>query len=353
MGFNMGMVVSYNNQNYVIIEIIEKQVTNGSINFLKIKNLINQEIITVDSKNVSQIEIRGSKQKQEEINKNEITDTGYIESLFSEVGANDTEDISLFDLSGESTFTLDDILFDNYENEDLQVQEKLENYEKNQNDKTIELIQNFQIPETKIHLTPRRNNSFEHIPAVNETFSNLNIVGEIPTQTTEIIPTRILQQEIKKTELNENDFDNQNNDMTSKTEKTSAKQLFNQINQNLNLSEKRISEDKNILDNESIDEDFTETLDREVIEKELSNHEPKKNITKTLDEKHFDTLETGPLNTKKLFETFNKQQKIQDNLKDEFNNLEDTKTLFGVSSGFNQDALRDSKIYRKFRVMSG
>ncbi|WP_338985414.1 hypothetical protein [Spiroplasma endosymbiont of Diplazon laetatorius] len=377
MGFNMGMVVSYNQQNYVIIEIIEKEVTGWTIKFLKIKNLINQEILTVDSRKVSQIEIKGSAEKRSNDVENQVTDTSYIESLFSEIGATETDDLSLFDLSGENTFTLDDIVFDDYQNEDLELQADLEPFEKIQNDATVNLIQNFQIPETKVHLTPRRSPSFESVPPISETFSDLNLVGEIPTQTSEIIPTRVLNEErkqadiqkqeemkivveptieTKEVKLEEKDktitFNDENNEMI-RIERTTASDLFNQIN--VNLSEKRMAEESNVLSNQTIEEDFTETLDKEIVEKEVSLQKPQQDITRTLDEKHFDTLETGPLNTRKLFENFNRQQKIQDSLNEQYNNnnTENTNTLFGVSGGFDQDALKNSNIYRKFKVMSG
>ncbi|QHX36472.1 hypothetical protein [Spiroplasma sp. BIUS-1] len=367
MGFNMGMVVTYNQQNYVIIEIIEKEVTGGTIKFLKIKNLINQEILTVDSRKVTQIELKRREDNQINEFDSQVTDTSYIESLFSEVGAGDSEDISLFDLSGEATFTLDDIIFDEIKNDDLEAQATFEDLEKPQNEATVGLVQNFQIPETKVHLTPRRTPSFEKVPPIDETFSDLQLIGEIPTQTSEFIPTRVLNEEKKHFEAKQNEQmqmveqlkkeqtiveNEQYLDQTSRVERTTASDLFNQIN--ANVVEKRMSEEKNVLSNESVEEDFTETLEKEFVEKEVILQKPQKDITATLDEKHFDTLETGPLNTKKLFENFNRHQKIQDSLNEQYNNnIENTNTLFGVSGGFNQDALKNSKIYRKFKVMSG
>ncbi|AUM62474.1 hypothetical protein [Spiroplasma monobiae] len=367
MGFNMGMVVSYNQQNYVIVEIIEKEVTEGIIKFLKIKNLINQEILTVDSSKVSQIELRKKEDRQIEEFENQVTDTSYIESLFSGVGATESEDLSLFDLSGENTFTLDDIILDEYKNnDDLELQLDLEPFDKVENENTKGLVQNFQIPETKVHLTPRRAASFENIPPISETFSDLQLIGEIPTQTTEFIPTRVQNEQKVQTQFvqeEKSNFDEsktnevfikmgEENEDIVRVEKTTASDLFNQIN--ANVVEKRMFEEKNVLVNENLQEDFTETLDKEYVEKEVTLQKPQKDITGTLDEKHFDTLETGPLNTKRLFENFNRQQKIQDNLNDELSkNSENTNTLFGVSGGFNHDALKNSRIYKKFRVMSG
>ncbi|WP_339029555.1 hypothetical protein [Spiroplasma endosymbiont of Cantharis nigra] len=383
MGFSIGMVVSYNRQNYVILEIIERQINSSFIKFLKLKNLIDQQIVTVNSQEVQQIELRPRKEVQKEVTENQITDTSYIESLFSEIGiTQETEDISLFDLTGENTFTLDDVIFDNFENDDFENHETVNIFEKSNTSST--LVENFQTPETKVHLTPRRKSSLENLSPISETFSDLKLVGEVATKTTEIIPTRKLQQEKKQSEINRiqeiKDFkkheieyekrklkenvslDESNFNQNDKFKNYLIKELkSNPLNERNSLLLKELNSDliKEINQVESnnnlnlFKNDFTESLDKEVIEKEIELNKFSNNLNKEFDEKHFDTLETGPLNTRRLFENFNKQQNFQDSLNEKYrNNVDNTNTLFGVNRNFNQDALKNSKIYKKFRIMS-
>ncbi|WP_339034576.1 hypothetical protein [Spiroplasma endosymbiont of Cantharis rufa] len=378
MGFSIGMVVSYNRQNYVILEIIEKQINSTFIKFLKLKNLIDQQIVTVNSQEVQQIELRPRREAQKEVTENQITDTSYIESLFSEIGVTqETEDISLFDLTGKNTFTLDDIIFDNFEND-----ETVNIFEKSNT--ASALVENFQTPETKVHLTPRRKSSLENISPISETFSDLKLVGEVATKTTEIIPTRKLQQEKKQSEINRiqeiknfkkheieyekrklkeiSSPDESNFNQNDQFKKYLIKELeSNPSNERNSLLLKELNSDliKEINQVENKDNtnlfknDFTELLNKEVIEKETELNKFANNSIKEFDEKHFDTLETGPLNTRRLFENFNKQQNFQDSLNEKYkDNVDNTNTLFGVNRNFNQDALKNSKIYKKFKLMS-
>ncbi|WP_339021422.1 hypothetical protein [Spiroplasma endosymbiont of Atherix ibis] len=364
MGFNMGMVVSYNQQNYVIIEIIEKQVTYGFIKFLKLKNLINQEILTVNSQKVNHIELKGSQKKPEVNFENELTDTSYIESLFPEImSETDSEDLSIFDLSGENAFILDDVIFEE-ENDNLEIQNNLDSLEKAQNTSSVGLVENFQTPEINIHLTPRRVASFEKLSPVNDTFSNLKIVGEFTTETSEIIPRRVFNEQKKQEQLhkqikNKNSEDqviekvnNNNNKFENiKINKEVKLESFNEIKSN-NSEKEIINENINLLKQDKNQYEKQELFPN--FEKEVTINKLEKNISNSsLKEDHFDTLETGPLNTKKFFENFNKQKKIHDDFNSQFkNNNENTNTIFGINNKFDQNSLKNSKIYKKFKLMS-
>ncbi|ALD66153.1 hypothetical protein [Spiroplasma cantharicola] len=385
MGFSIGMVVSYNHQNYVILEIIEKQIDASFIKFFKLKNLIDKQIITVNSQEVQQIHLKPKQVVNKEETQNQITDTSYIESLFSEIGSTqETDDISLFDLTGENTFTLDDVIFEKYPSDDFENEGTINIFDKTN---TTMLVENFQTPEAKVHLTPRRKSSLENISPISETFSNLKMVGEVATKTAEIIPTRKLQAEKRQSEINriqeirdfqkhELEYKNKKIKENSSLDETvyntndkfknylikelqseplneRSSYILKELNSNLiskNDKTKEIdSKDlANVGANEELKNDFTESLEKEF---KLNNVSDSSN--RVINEKHFDTLETGPLNTKRLFENFNKQQNFQDSLNEKYNNnIENTNTLFGVNRNFNQDALKNSKIYKKFKLMS-
>ncbi|AUB31358.1 hypothetical protein [Spiroplasma floricola] len=382
MGFNMGMVVSYNQQNYVIIEIIEKEVTGGFIQFLKLKNLINQEILTVNSQKVNHIQLKGS-QKNSEINfENELTDTSYIESLFPEILSDtDSEDMELFDLSGENTFTLDDVIFEEEDIEKFEVQDNLDSLTKESAASSIGLIQNFQTPETNIHLTPRRSTTFEKISPISDTFSNLKMVGELPTETTEIIPRRVLneqkkqvlfekqvkpkdsEEQVVKKQIIEQQV-NQNNNV-KKTENIEIRkevkiEPLNQVKSN-NLQKETINSNINFLKENKVQnekQDSAKKLEKEAVEKQIlekqdSLNKLERNISNSSKEEQLDTLETEPLNTKAFFENFNKQKKLHEDFNSQFkNNKENTNTIFGSNNKFDQDALKNSRIYKKFKLMS-
>ncbi|AGR40939.1 hypothetical protein [Spiroplasma taiwanense] len=404
MGFKIGVIVNYNNENYIIIDVINKETSSGKITFLKIKNILNQEIFTVDSRNVKEIKLRNNKIKEEN-----ITDTGYIESLFDSVGNFEDKQESIFDLSGENTYTLDDTFLE----EEIETK-RLEQFSN--------LIQSFQKPEHNTQLTPRRKKeqiAFESSPVINETFSNLNVIGEI--ETTEIIPRRVLEEKKEKNFNFNNDQNNiyisrntqnetllseiKNNQVLEKLEDTadfnndilknsnskiniegtnnsfkndvntnqikindleeekleldmlnqkhkaidnSVINLVQKINENSNINEEY---SRKIAVNMEYEKNLTETLDSNEVEQEILRDNLKHN-NRYLDSKQLDTLETGPLNTKKFMVSFTKQQSIQQNLKNNFENNNDTNTLFGLTAGFDKETLKKSKIYKKFKVMN-
>ncbi|AHI52640.1 hypothetical protein [Spiroplasma culicicola] len=341
MGFKLGALVSYNNENWVIVDMITKQITEGNLYFLKIKNILTQEIISVDSRMVQEVSVK----KKEPIKEQSIDDTAYIQSLFDEVGNMDTDEF--FDLDSQETFDLSELNIT--DDNDIQ----------SDNPQLTRLVENFQIPETKVHLTPRRAvtpSSFESVPPVDETLSNMNPIGELNTR--EFIPSRLTRPMVEETKTIVKEAREMVNEINIQPSRLKQENPVYQQQEAEPIQEKRMASTELFHNIQPVEEPkFEENLNSFVsLETEKRVVEGLSDKADKFKEQHFDALTTGPLNTKKLFDSFNKQQKIQQNLDDNFKKNSDTKTdvtLFGVQSNFDKNALKESKIYHKFKVMSG
>ncbi|QBQ07485.1 hypothetical protein SGLAD_v1c02860 [Spiroplasma gladiatoris] len=479
MGYKLGALVSYNDENWVIIDIKTKEISEGQLTFLKIKNVLSQEIINVNSNIVREVEIKPIKDDKKET----LEDTQYIQSLFKSVGDDDSDEF--FDFGEEdSLFDIEEIEIDN----SLKSIEEYDSIkENNQENNFVREQEIFQPPETNVHITNKSLNentmAFVNSNPVDDTLSNMQPIGILKKERRndnndlnnlyegpKIMPSRVRNNnnnvnvlndykntsQIENQNINENilkseeiQFNNnftqndsikinnalQNNQTQTKINNVNLNYINQQINDEIikpNITE--VNEKLSLLNNNglqnSTDNVFTKkenTYDSPVFYKKSfeslrdgnkstlnslysttskNNLENKKiepiNFKKTMadpniydysknvqkpevpfeesletaeldtktdklileglvgkakkhKEKHFDALTTGPLNTKKLLESFNKQQKISENIKNNFktNQEKNENTIFGLNSKQNKNLLKESKTYKKFKLMTG
>ncbi|QGS51700.1 hypothetical protein [Spiroplasma tabanidicola] len=177
MGYKLGALVSYNDENWVIIDVKTKEISDGQLIFLKIKNVLSQEILNVSSNVVKEVEIKPIKEEQRE----NLEDTQYIQSFFNGVGEEDSDEF--FNLGEEeSLFDIEEIEIDStlksIEKDD---EIKLNEEEENEVLGKIDEPKNFERPDTRVHfstpINPDLTGSLSRTPAVDETLSDMEPVA--------------------------------------------------------------------------------------------------------------------------------------------------------------------------------
>lgn len=436
MGFKIGALVVYNNQNWVILDIQTKQISNGELSFLKIKNILTQEVLNIDSRYVREFKIKQKTQSENigdvNIHNQSLGDTAYIKSLFDEVGEVNTNEF--FDFDEHSSLETNN---QNVSNFDRYIPKKDITFsEITDSSETTRLIENFQTPNSQKHFTPRRSfNTYENLnnTPVNETLTDMKNSGiweekmashnsnyfSNPDQNIHV-PRRTLNNSNTQETFHNNVENNRklerarenlfNSGDHNLKEQVSLENISNELlNKNLDKSQNMYDNVKseNIVDMKSSEQNLSQQKQHFIVrEQQNNNHSDKtahisenyrekrmadsnfinkmnennyetkfeekltvnnsstsdNTVIKSLNkkanlykEKHFEALETGPLNTKKLLDNFNKQKNIKDALDEKFiqDSNEKSNTLFWNNSNFDKTELNNSKIYRKFKNMSG
>ena len=436
MGFKIGALVVYNNQNWVILDIQTKQISNGELSFLKIKNILTQEVLNIDSRYVREFEIKQKTQSENigdvNIHNQSLGDTAYIKSLFDEVGEVNTNEF--FDFDEHSSLETNNQKVSNFDRyipkKDITFSEITDSSE------TTRLIENFQTPNSQKYFTPRRSfNTYENLnnTPVNETLIDMKNNGiweeKMASHSSNYFSNPCQNIHVPRRTLNNSNTQQTfHNNVESNRELERAREnLFNSGDHNLKeqvslenisneLLNKNLDKSQNMYDNvksenkvdmKSSEQNLSQQKQHFIVrEQQNNNHSDKtaninenykekrmadsnfinkmnennyetkfeekltvnnsstsdNTVIKSLNkkanlykEKHFEALETGPLNTKKLLDNFNKQKNIKDALDEKFiqDSNEKSNTLFWNNSNFDKTELNNSKIYKKFKNMSG
>ncbi|AOG60192.1 hypothetical protein SHELI_v1c02370 [Spiroplasma helicoides] len=378
MGFKLGVLVSYNGENWVIIDMQEKEISNGHLTFLKIKNILTSEIININASEVKEVEVKPRRVAEKEAELESLEDTQYINALFNDLDDDDTE--NFFGLGTEETnfrdidIELEKIDEDEIGSKDDRVLIKKENVYKN-------IVENFQIPEHQVHYTSRRNfiSGYDDVNnRVDETLSDINPIGEIKTQipdeNTNIFnenleaknETNIFQEETidNKTIIKPRPIENLDKaQFIEKDDQTNTKDAYdyetnhNENTQNVEIQTNNLdnSEKTNnsILENTNIHQNTTETLNTSFnkdIKEEIFLDDQKENIS---DEKTHHSIfdidkdtNAKPFDNPKTFEetlnkNFDKDEKTF-NLKSTFEEIQNKVDKDYTSIQRNQDIKSDS-----------
>ncbi|AKX34469.1 hypothetical protein SLITO_v1c08540 [Spiroplasma litorale] len=407
MGYKKGVIVNYNNKNYLIVDVVEKQLTDKQLTFLRLKDLISQETLTVESKAVKPVVVN---QKQN----SENGDTEYINSLF-EFNSYKKTDENIFDIVGENTLSIDDVEIDktlnSYSDDFLNdinptktlTNRKLDKYSINGND----VVESFLGDSTQTLYKPRRNKLNEQTDLlatnnfVDQSFDSLKTSDYYQNQQEKekekeiklFDKSELEEQSIKDQELNNNINDVENTDLdidlnymsqqnTTTSNETHVQnpveeEIHSQTQTNETLTDGKDNENNlsyiNVTENitQKSDTFSTETLpdngykeDYVKINKELINNsfDNKKNeinsnasINRINEYNTRDTIldntETNGFDTNKLSDILNKQEVILTEFNDK-NNYNESNTIYGLGSSFSKATLKESGFYRKFKVMS-
>ncbi|AKU80124.1 hypothetical protein [Spiroplasma turonicum] len=392
MGFKKGVIVNYNQKNYLIEEVIHKQLSDRQLTFLRIKDLLNQEVLTVESSSVKSIVVN------KRTNDFDKSDTEYINSLFDFKNNKDKKE-TFFDITNdEQVYSNDTLLNDNgIYNENFSTKD-LENYNLNGN----KIVESFFTEKTQPIYKPRRNNSdfssSMNSKFVDQTFSNLktselnNENNELQSNISSLKTINVIdnnekvQEFVKNEEIDQDEnlkldgkyinYNNSSNHVQSfENTFNEYENLLNTSNQNnvfksTNNSEPNLNsvvsltEDLNQLNNhllnnpqvnqpsKDINTSFNNYISNDNIEaNSFKDLNTSKSSIEASNYENIDNLtETNLFGTNKLNDIINKHEQIINDYKN--NEYNETNTIYGLGSNFNKAVLKASTAYKKFKTMS-
>jgi hypothetical protein len=379
MKYMAGQLVEYNGSTHTIHGVKTLNQNGQEIQMLHVRNLITDDMFWLDSSQVRLIDNNRSNDKT----RNSFDDF--------EESSNEAE----FDLFDNKTEVLNG-LFKNISNENTEEffgglddtmeisNDKLEKIFEEPNDSTTkssitkDYVQNFSIPRSSV-IQPRGRSVMNSEP-VDATFSDLEIVGSIPTrehvkddlqklhEPTQIIrPTRRANEEVNAF-ANEKPADSINdfNNAFAKAKESNGQPAWNakpiEENNDFKFADdisRLIKEDatdvQQIIEpgfSESSEDDFTITSEtKKILLKGLSSKANK------FKEKQGEILATGPINPERLLAKISKQDEPTSVLEEMTNDaLEKGDSTDSVLESFNENPeniINKSKIYGSFKKMSG
>lgn len=307
MYFKKGELVTYKKSNWVINDIEYQNDDNIFFTKLKIKNILSNEIIKINSTEVEKINIKPK--PEQKISMGE--DTTFINNLFNQSIKNKAEETEDFELLN------------------TEINSKQNEFK---NSTKVSPISNSQ--NNLNYITPRRFSSDENNPS-DDQLSSQSLDNN---QTYKFIPSRF------KKEVNNNqsetlisqsstELKQENLNFTS----NSNQSLWNGVNTS-NFKTKTPKQDLFSVKNDTLTKrDFLNSVE--------------KNTSKTLN----NSLSSIPLNTKKLLKEIDKDKKFTHNANHKVKNYSDqisTSTIYGMPTEFNKESLKKSKIYKNFKNIS-